>query len=103
MPRHRPELGGDDAAGNASRGRTDPNRRIWSVSDAKSGAKVASSGEPLIEEAVRNNLKFGSNVLLKNGPTSASFSFMFGLFKQTIQFLEQINVKNGFEPTTFQT
>ena len=28
-----------------------------------------------------------------NGPTSASFSFIFGLFKQTIQFLQQINVK----------
>ena len=68
------------------------------MSDAKSGAKVASSGEPLIEEAVRNNLKFGSNVLLKNGPTSASFSFMFGLFKQTIQFLEQINVKMDLNP-----
>ena len=49
---------------------------------------------------------------LKNGPTPASFSFIFGLFKQTIQFLQQINVKNvmsiqypvlGFEPTTFQT
>ena len=30
----------------------------------------------------------------KNGPTSASFSFLFSLFKQTIQFLQQINVKN---------
>ena len=29
-----------------------------------------------------------------NGPTPASFSFVFGLFKQTIQFLQQINVKN---------
>ena len=28
-----------------------------------------------------------------NGPTPASFSFIFGLFKQTIQFLQQINVK----------
>ena len=28
-----------------------------------------------------------------NGPTSASFSFIFGLFKQTIQFSQQINVK----------
>ena len=27
-----------------------------------------------------------------NGPTPASFSFIFGLFKQTIQFLQQINV-----------
>ena len=42
----------------------------------------------------------------------ASFPFIFGLFKQTIQFLQQINVKNvmsiqypalGFEPTTFGT
>ena len=48
-----------------------------------------------------------------NGPTTASFSFIFSLFKQTIQFLQQINVKNvqisiqytalGFKPTTFQT
>ena len=30
---------------------------------------------------------------LKNGPTPASFPFIFGLFKQTIQFLQQINVK----------
>ena len=38
-----------------------------------------------------------------------SFSFIFGLFKQTIQFLQQFNVKNvhplsgagGFEPTTY--
>ena len=30
----------------------------------------------------------------KNGPTSASFSFIFGLFNQTlIQFLQQINVE----------
>ena len=30
-----------------------------------------------------------------NGPTPASFSFIFGLFKQTLlQFLQQINVKN---------
>ena len=25
----------------------------------------------------------------KNGPTPASFSFIFGLFKQTLQFLQQ--------------
>ena len=31
--------------------------------------------------------------LKKNGPTPASFSFIFGLFKQTIQFLQQIYVK----------
>ena len=29
----------------------------------------------------------------KNGPSLASFSFIFGLFKQTIQILQQINVK----------
>ena len=30
-----------------------------------------------------------------NGPTPTSFSFIFGLFKQTsLQFLQQINVKN---------
>ena len=34
------------------------------------------------------------NFLKKNGPTPASFSFIFGLFKQTLQFLQWINVKN---------
>ena len=29
----------------------------------------------------------------KNGPTPASFTFIFALFKQTIQVLQQINVK----------
>ena len=29
-----------------------------------------------------------------NGPTPASFMFNLGLFKQTIQFVQQINVKN---------
>ena len=32
-------------------------------------------------------------IILFNGPTPASFSFIFGLFKRTIQFLQQINVK----------
>ena len=32
----------------------------------------------------------------RNGPTPASFSFIFGLFKQTILFLQQINVKNVY-------
>ena len=50
-------------------------------------------------------------ISFKNGPTLASFLFIFGLFKQTIQFLQQINVKNvmsiqymalGFEPMTFR-
>ena len=44
-----------------------------------------------------------------NGPTPASFSFIFGLIKQTLlQYLQQINVKMsiqypvpGFELTTF--
>ena len=31
--------------------------------------------------------------LFLNGPTPASVSFIFSLFKQTIQFLQQINVK----------
>ena len=30
----------------------------------------------------------------KNGPTPASFAFIFGLFKQTVHFLQQINEKN---------
>ena len=51
-------------------------------------------------------------ISFKNGPTLASFLFIFGLFKQTsLQFLQQINVKNvmsiqymalGFEPMTFR-
>ena len=47
-----------------------------------------------------------------NAPTPASFLFIFALFKQTIQFLQQMNVKYvmsiqypapGFEPTMFVT
>ena len=48
-----------------------------------------------------------------NGPNPASFSFIFALFKQTLRFLQQMNVKNvqmsiqytapGSEPTTFWT
>ena len=33
------------------------------------------------------------HVFFKYGPTPASFLFSFSLFKQTIQFLQQINVK----------
>ena len=33
------------------------------------------------------------SIFLKNGRTPASFSFIFGLLKQTIHFLQQINVK----------
>ena len=35
------------------------------------------------------------NIFLKNGSTPASFSFIFDLFKQTILFSQQINVKNA--------
>ena len=39
--------------------------------------------------------KFHCSMLcLKNEPTRPLFSFIFGFFKQTIQFLQQINVKN---------
>ena len=58
----------------------------------------------------KRTMTFNEYVFL-NGPTLASFSFIFGLFKQTsLQFLQQINVKNvisiqytvpGFKPTTF--
>ena len=33
------------------------------------------------------------NYVFLNGPTPASFLFIFGLFKQAIHFLQQINVK----------
>ena len=46
---------------------------------------------------------------LRNGPSSVSFSFIFGILKLTIQILQQINVKMslqypppGFELTTFR-
>ena len=39
------------------------------------------------------NMKEGRNVFLI-GPTPASFLCIFGLFKQTTQFLQQMNVKN---------
>ena len=45
---------------------------------------------------VKKNYTFCKNqsFFLKKGPTLASFSFLFSLFKQTLQFLQQINVKN---------
>ena len=51
------------------------------------------------------------SIFFKNGPTPASFLFIFGLFKQTLlQFLQQICEKMsiqytvpGFEPTTFRS
>ena len=36
-------------------------------------------------------------------PTAASFSFIFGIFKQTIQFLQQINVKKCYLHPVFST
>ena len=41
-----------------------------------------------------SRLKLDCVYFLKNGPTSASFLFIFVLFKQTLQFLQQIYVKN---------
>ena len=35
-----------------------------------------------------------TKLVFLNGPTRSLFSFIFGLFKQTVQFLQQINVKN---------
>ena len=32
--------------------------------------------------------------MLKNGPSSITFAFIFGFFKQTMRNLQQINVKN---------
>ena len=48
---------------------------------------------------------------LKNGATPASFSFIFGLFKQTLQIYttnksEKMSIQStvpGYEPTTFGT
>ena len=34
-----------------------------------------------------------TKILFLNGPTPASISFIFGLFKQTLQFFKQINLK----------
>ena len=34
----------------------------------------------------------------KNGPTMASFTFICGLFKQKLQFLQRINVKCNVHP-----
>ena len=42
---------------------------------------------------VLNDRSVNYALLFLNGPAPASFSFIFGLFKQTIQFLQQIYVK----------
>ena len=49
---------------------------------------------------VLNGMPISIAFFKKNAPTPASFSFIFGLFKQTsIQFLQQINVKKSqFHP-----
>ena len=50
--------------------------------------------------------------MVKKWANPGNFSYIFGLFNQTMQFLQQINVKKcqaiqymapGFEPTTSQT
>ena len=57
-------------------------------------------------------LKTNQIFFLNNGPTSAFSSFIFGIFKEEIQFLQQINVKNvmsiqytapGLEPMISRT
>ena len=48
-------------------------------------------------EGNRKRKRKGAEIVVMyflNGPSLASFSFIFGLFKQTIQILQQINVKN---------
>ena len=41
-----------------------------------------------------STIRNGGRAVFKNGPSLASFSFIFGLFKQTLQFLQQSGVKN---------
>ena len=45
-------------------------------------------------ELLLSNWATAGHSFLKNGPIPASFSFIFGLFIQPIQFFQQINVKN---------
>ena len=51
---------------------------------------------PCLSSLAQNERDYphSSNIIFLIGPTRASFSFIFGIFKQTIQFLLQINVKN---------
>ena len=74
--------------------------------------KVGKSNLVVRSHWIRHLVKAGYWLFFLNGPTQASFLFIYGLFKQTIQFLQQVNVKNvmpiqytapGFEPTTFGT
>ena len=63
-------------------------------------AVLATSGK-LLSSCMTNPQKYLALTLhhsiigffYKNGPTPASFSFIFSLFKQTLQFLQQIYVK----------
>ena len=61
-----------------------------SLSLSKSDSLFSS---PVIFLFLAKNIFHCPLALFLNGPTTASFSFIFGLFKQTIQFLQQINVK----------
>ena len=42
---------------------------------------------------------FNSQIVFLNGPSSASFSFCYRLFKQPLQFLQQIYVKKSIQYT----
>ena len=63
-----------------------------------------------LQASYRPRLRRLKNYFFKNGPIKPSFAFIFGLFKQTIQFSRQIKVKicpssilrRDFEPTTSQ-
>ena len=46
---------------------------------------------------------FVVNIDFLNGPTPASFLFILCLFKQTIQFLHQINVKKYHDHPVYST
>ena len=74
-------------------------------------------GKKLLPQALKSCPKYNkypnkADSFFLNGPTQASFSFIYTLFKQTIQFSQQINVKNvisiqytapGFKPSTSWT
>ena len=45
------------------------------------------------KEFMRLLISSNEEISCYNGPTPASFSLIFGLFKQTIKFIQQINVK----------
>ena len=49
--------------------------------------------EVQVSDWVRVSMRRTCIISFFKRPTAASFSFIFGLFKQTIQFLQQINVK----------